>query len=314
MFCASIAAWGQTCLTSDDIDEAVRTAVLNSAQRYFEMAAAGDAATLRQNAIATVAADFGGIEAAIKSNQSMLNGTQAKPRWLYILKVDANSSDHIEFLCGVFGASGQTANSVVFSLNSLATGSYAITTMDVPTSGDAMATSFILQQEGTAWKLGGYYVKPTQLNGHDGQWYGQKAREFKAKGQLHNAWFYQLEARDLLAVVPFMSTLATDQLYDEFQSVRPADLPPTDLAAGGKTFHLTAMFPAAYQNDLDLVVKFTHPDVSNASLAYQDNVAVMKALVAKYPELRDAFGGIVARATEPSGKDYGTLMLMKDIR
>jgi hypothetical protein len=41
---------------------------------------------------------------------------------------------------------------------------------------------------------------------------------------------------------------------------------------------------------------------------------VMRALVAKFPELRDAFVGIVVRAVEPSGKDYGSMMPMKDIK
>jgi hypothetical protein len=40
----------------------------------------------------------------------------------------------------------------------------------------------------------------------------------------------------------------------------------------------------------------------------------MKALVAKFPELHRAFSGIVARATTASGQDYGTLLLMKNIR
>ena len=40
----------------------------------------------------------------------------------------------------------------------------------------------------------------------------------------------------------------------------------------------------------------------------------MKALVEKYPELRSAFSGIVARATTANGQDYGTLLAMKDIR
>ena len=87
-----------------------------------------------------------------------------------------------------------------------------------------------------------------------------------------------------------------------------------DLAAGGKTYHVTAMFPVVVKQDLDLVVKYQSPDVSNTTQTFQDNTAVMKALVAKYPELRDAFDGIVARAVEPSGRDYGSLLPMKDIK
>ena len=43
-------------------------------------------------------------------------------------------------------------------------------------------------------------------------------------------------------------------------------------------------------------------------------MAVIKALVAKYPEVRDAFAGVVARAVDPTGRDYGTLLAMKDIK
>ena len=308
-------ARAQTCLTTDDIEAATTTALINTAQRYFQMAAAGDAASLRQNAIAGVAANFGGIEQAVKDNQSALAGGQAKARPPFLLKVEGNApAEHAEFLCGVFGANGQTANSVVFTLNNLPPGNYAVTPLDVTTSKEPYVVTFILQQEAGAWKLGGYYVKASEVNGHDGQWYAQKAREFKTKGQLHNAWFYHVEARDLLTYVPFMSTQATDQLYDEFQSGRPADLPPSDLVAGSKTFHLTAMFPMAYDNNLDLVVRYSSASVADTGAAFQDNIAVIKALVAKYPELRDGFGGVVARATETSGKDYGTLLMMNEIK
>jgi hypothetical protein len=40
----------------------------------------------------------------------------------------------------------------------------------------------------------------------------------------------------------------------------------------------------------------------------------MKALLAKYPEFRDGFAGIVVRAVEPSGRDYGSMLPMKDIK
>jgi hypothetical protein len=74
------------------------------------------------------------------------------------------------------------------------------------------------------------------------------------------------------------------------------------------------MFPVVVKQDLDLVVKYQSPDVSNTTQTFQDNTAVMTALLVKYPELRDAFDGIVARAVEPSGRDYGSLLPMKDIK
>jgi hypothetical protein len=62
------------------------------------------------------------------------------------------------------------------------------------------------------------------------------------------------------------------------------------------------------------VARYQTADVSNTGQAFQDNIAVMKALIQKFPELREAFDGIVARAVEPSGRDYGTMMPTKDIK
>jgi hypothetical protein len=87
-----------------------------------------------------------------------------------------------------------------------------------------------------------------------------------------------------------------------------------DISAGGKTYHVTEIFPLAVGNDLDVVVKYQSPDISDTARTFQENTALIKALVTKFPEFRDAFGGVVARAVDPSGHDYGTLLAMKDIK
>jgi hypothetical protein len=313
---ASVASTSaQTCLTAGDIDEATKAALVNTAKRDFDMVARGDSASLRQNAIASLAANFSGIEAAVKDNQPNLAGAQGVPRPPFLLKVEGTAPiERAEFLCGVFTKSGQTSNSTVFMIPNLPPGNYAVEILDVATSHGPYTVSFVLQQQGTDWKLGGFYAKASQVAGHDGNWFAERARDFKAKGKLHNAWFYYLEARDLLVPVPFMSTLTTDKLYDEMQTVKPADLPPADLTAGSKTFKLIDAFPLAIGKDLELVVKYASADVSNTAQAFQDNTAVAKALVTKYPELRDAFDGVVPRAVEPSGRDYGSLLAMKNIK
>jgi hypothetical protein len=115
-----------------------------------------------------------------------------------------------------------------------------------------------------------------------------------------------------------MSTAVTDKLYDESEKVQPADLPgdgkTTDLAAGTATYKLIALFPEMVGSDLDLIVKYRAADVANTNLAYQSNVGLMKALVAKYPELREGFAAVVARAVDPSGRDFGTMLAMKEIK
>lgn len=312
---STLAVQAQTCLTADDLDAATKTALLGTAESDFQSIARGDSATLRQNAIASLAANFSDVETAVKDNQSALSAAKPTVRSPFLLQAEGSAPlERAEFLCGVFGAHGQTADSRVFVIPNLPPGNYGFVTQDVTTGKGAYTVSYVLEQQGSVWKLGGLYIKPSDVAGHDGNWFATRARELKAKGNNHAAWFYFQEARELLVPVPFMSTSTTDKLYDEAQTGKPTDLPPSDLAAGGKTFKLTAMFPLVVENELDLVVKFESASVANTTATYQDNLAVMKGLLAKYPELRDNFGGIIARAVEPSGRDYGTMLHMKDIK
>jgi hypothetical protein len=232
--------------------------------------------------------------------------------------VDANTSGRIEFLCGIFGPKGQTSNSSEFVLNNLPPAKYGLVILDVKGSKAPRTLTLILQQMGADWKLAGFFARSAQINGHDGAWFLQKARDYKAKGKSHVAWLYYREAIALTTPVDFMSTLASDNLYDEMQSVQPGDLPAggntADLASAGKTYKLTAIFPLAVGNDLDVVVKYEAADVSNSGQTFQENTAVMKALLTKYPELREAFAGVVARAVEPSGRDYGSMLPMDKIK
>jgi hypothetical protein len=86
------------------------------------------------------------------------------------------------------------------------------------------------------------------------------------------------------------------------------------VAPGGKTYKLTTVSPLPVQQDLDLLVRYQTASVADTGQAFQENIAVMKALLVKYPELRDAFAGVVARGVEPSGRDYGTMLPMKEIK
>jgi hypothetical protein len=312
--------FSQTCFTSDDMDAATRAALQTTANRYFDMILRGDTSSLKQNAIPSVASDFSWIENTIKDNQANLAGAKATPRAPFLLKAQGTAPlPKAQFLCGVFGAQGQTANSAEFVIPNLPPGSYGIVTLDVTTQKDPYTMSFVLQQTGTNWKVGGFFLRPSQIAGHDSKWFLDRAREFKSKSQLHNSWLYFVEGSELAVAVPFMYTLITDKLYEETQAVRPTDFPlegkTADLmAANGKTYKLTEVFPLAVEQDLDLVVKYQTPSVSDTGQTFQENMAVMKALITKFPELRDAFAGVVARGVEPSGKDYGSLMPMKDIK
>src|ERR1017187_10336263 len=125
----------QTCLTAGDMDEATKTALLNTAQSYFDSIARGDSAALRQNAIASVASDFSGIETAVKDNRSDLSGAKPVARSPVLLQAEGSAPlERAEFLCGVFGPHGQTTDSRVFVIPNLLPGSYGFVTQDVSTA------------------------------------------------------------------------------------------------------------------------------------------------------------------------------------
>jgi hypothetical protein len=309
----------QSCLSAADMEAATRSALENTAARYLDMASRGDVFSMKQNSIPGLAANFAGVESAVVDSKPAFQGAQAIPRPPFLLQAEGNAPiARAEFLCGVFGTQGQTRDSAVFVLPNLPPGNYAVIIMDVNGAKGPYTLSLVLQQMGNDWKLGGFYAKSAEAGGHDAPWYLDRARQYKSKGQLHNAWLYFQEARSLLSPVDFMSTLQTDKLYDEAQAVLPPDIPTggntVDLVAGSKTYKLTQIFPLGVGSDLDLIVKYQSADVSNSTQTFQDNMAVIKALVSKYPELREAFVGVVARAVEPSGKDYGSLLAMKDIK
>jgi len=308
------------CITATDMEPAAKTALVSAAEHYFDLLAKGDANGLRQGSIPSLASDFSGIESTVKDNQAALAGAKATPRPEFLLEAaGSGSSQRAEFFCGVFGSNGQTKDSAIFTLANLPPGKYGVVIFDVAGGAKgAYTVSLILQQIGSDWKLGGLYIKSSQTGGHDLDWFVNQAHQFQSKGQLHNAWLYYLEARSLVSPLPFMSTAITDKLYDESQKALPADLPAdgktVDLSAGSGTYKLMDLFPEVVGNDLDLIVKYQVQSIADTNQGYASNVAVMKALLTKYPELRGAFAGIVARAVDSSGRDYGTLLAMKDIK
>jgi hypothetical protein len=315
----SAGARAESCQAASDMDDATRAAITSAGQRYFDLVAKGDTATLRQNAIASLASDFGRIEATVRDFETTLAGSQAAARPPFLL--DAEGVEPLaraEFFCGLFTGKGQSSTSAIFVLNNLPAGKYAVVMLDATSPKASVVVSFVLQLVGNDWKMGGLYIKPRELAGHDSDWFLNHAREYKAKGQMHNAWLYYRAALNLISPLPFMSTRATDNLYDELQPLQPVDAPTdektAELAAGNTIYKLTALFLDAFGSDLNLVVRYQSSDVSNTAQTYQNNVAVAKTLVAKYPELRNAFDGVVARAIDSNGHDYGTLLAMKDIR
>lgn len=324
LFCLSLIALlafvsndlrAQTCDMASDIDAATRTQVQQAAQRYFEMASKGDAASLQQNAIPSLASNFGGIQSSLSDNKDNLTGASAEPQGTYVLSLDqAPAGGRAEFFCGIYNSPDR----VSFVIPGLQPGKYGVVVENVSGGKQPLKLTFVLQNLSGSWKLGGMYPKHSQIAGHDQDWYITQARQYKTKGDNLVAWYYYLTAWDMVAPVDFMFTAAKDKVGDEMQSIRPPDLPstqkPLTISGNGKTYQVVQMFPVEYENGLYLVFKYSVPALASNGEMFADNTNAMKVMIAKYPQFRDAFAGLVARALTPAGQDYGTPMAINNIK
>lgn len=306
---------GQTCSSGAELDAATKSAINAAATQYLSMSKNGDVAGLKANAIPAITGNFSAIEQAVVTNKQYFADGPATITGTYQLDASEEKAalQRADFYCGIYNSPDR----VGFSIPNLPPGKYAVVIQKV-NGKDPITLTLVLQNMAGAWKLAGYYPRLDAIGGHDGEWYLTKAREYKAKGDTHDAWFYYLTAWDLTAPVNFMGTPQLDKIATEMQSARPSDLPsqsaPLSLSASGKVFKVTELTAVPVDNKLDLRIRYENPNANNSSVAFQDNMAVIKAIVTKYPELREAFESIIARAVDSSGQEYGTLLPVKEIK
>lgn len=312
VFALASVAGAETCTAGPEMDAPTKSSIESAARQMFGQMQQGDVFSLKQNSIPALASNFGSIEQAIVSNKPRYAASTMTVRNSYLLDAPGNAPiARAEFLCGVWGQPDFTT----FVLPNLPPGKYAVVIGDL--AGQSPSTlSMVMQQQGAGWKLAGYYPQPPAVNGHDGKWFLQQARTYKSQGQAHNAWFYYLMAWERIAPLQFMYNKSLEATRQEISQAQPTDLPtpekPFDFSADGKTYKITTLAPFADKDDLDLVLKYQTPDVSNTMQVDKDNRALVKAFLARYPEYKSAFDAIVARAVAPNGQDFGTLISLKE--
>ncbi|MGH9493102.1 MAG: hypothetical protein ACRD2K_06345 [Terriglobales bacterium] len=311
---AGVVPAARGCTTAADMDPATRAAAERTAQNYFQMAARGDSAGLRQSAVAALAADFLPVEAAVRGHQAIFAAAQPPQlRAEYLLEAEgATPLERAEFFCGVWPTPGFT----VFVLNNLAPGRYAVVVLEAKSGKGAYRLSLVLAEQQRAWKLAGFYPRPAEIAGHDGKWFWEQAHAYKDKRQPRNAWFYYLAARELLSLVPFMSNQQLEQLASELP-LPPQGLPgekPVDFLAANKVFRIAQVYVVPDDDGLQLVLQHQVADASKPGPTHADNLALIQGWVTTYPEYREAFTAVVARASDSAGHDYGSRLEMKDVK
>lgn len=310
----SVSAWAQTCQSKDEIPEPARKAIETAAQQAFDQTASGDVNSLKANSIPSLQTNFSGIAGAVSDNKDAFPGAKPQLRNIYFLDTGASPGPDGTFYCGVFGANGMSPSTAEFDLPGLPVGKYAVTIQDFVGNKGPYAMTIIFQDM-SGWKIAGYFIRPGSSSGHDGLWYLQQAREYKNKGQAHNAWFYYLNSWDLLSPGNFMNTNMLTKITQESNSIQPKDVPaggkPVAFTSGGKTYNITEMNYFRNDKNFDLTMKYSVPSTADFNATQADARNLANAMIAQYPELKDGFNNVWVHAVDPNGGDVVGLVKIK---
>lgn len=313
LLAAGLPAWAQSCQTREEMPEQARTALDNAAKQTFDQAARGDLNSLRTNSITTLNFDTD-VASPVNGNKAAMQGATAQIRTSFLLDTGATPSPEGRFYCGVFGANGMAPNGAEFDIPNLPAGKYGVVFQDFNGPKGPYVLSTIFQDVG-GWKIADFRLHPEAAVGHDGLWYLEQARQFKTRGQNHNAWFYYVTSWDLLAPVPFMESRLLSKILQESGSIQPKDVPtggkPVSYTANGKTYNITEMSVLHQDNSFDLSLKYSVPSTADFNATQADARNLANALVTQYPELKEVFNRVWAHAVDPSGGDVPGLINLK---
>jgi hypothetical protein len=304
-FGIALPAFGVSCSTQSQMPGAQRTLLAQSAQMIAADVESGNAAAVRSQTIASVAAQFDGIANSIQAVTTAIHQATLTVDDIYLLDAtDLKSAQEAQFFCGVAGS----ALTVEVTIPNLPPGKYALAIVHATGVQQPQQLSLVLQNDpagSSEWKLAGFFTRPMTMGGHDGLWFWRQARDYAAKKQSWDAYFYYQTAQYLLEPVDFISSPNLQKLQREAELTRPDNLPGADplrLNAGTQTFDITSLHTGELSNQLDLVVTYNATPTQDPVAARAQVTAVMRALLHQHPELQSAFHGLWVHAAAPGNR------------
>jgi hypothetical protein len=313
----AVPAHALTCTTQSQMDEAERNALRGAAMAVAGNVQVGNAEAVKAQTISAVASQFEGIAGSIQGVSPSIQHATLTVDALYQLDAtDLKAPQDAQFFCGL------PASSLTVEINipNLPPGKYALAVVHATGVKNPQALSMVLSNDpagSSIWKVAGFFVRPMTMGGQDGLWFWKQARDYAAKKQDWNAYFYYQTAEFLLDPVDFLISPNLQKLQREAEQTRPAGLPdaqPMHLTSNGQSFAITNLHTGELSNQLDLVVTYQATANQDPVAARAQVTAVMRALLATHPELESAFHGLWVYASTPGNQHPFALELpMKEI-
>jgi hypothetical protein len=315
--------YGQTCTTQARMQPAVRQALADAALAIGSAVKAGDPATVKAATVPELAANFGSTEFLIRSTSQKLSGETLRVTQVYELDAtarkagDASSAD---FSCALKDTSSETD----FSISGLPPGDFGFAMVETSGGEHPWLLSLLLQREGSAWKMAGFYPKARSAAGHDGLWYWNAARQRAGAKEALLSWLYYSQAETLLQPAPFADSTNLDKLRNEQRGVAPPEIagglsaatPMVLKGAGGSEFKVISLGTETATDDKSLHLLMHVAGVAGADEAVLRGrgEGAARALVAAHPELKQAFGAVYVFTDLPQGNAPVVSLTMTQIQ
>ena len=327
----ALPALAQTCTTQAKMSPEVRTGLSDAALSVAQAVKANDAAKVQAATVAEYAAGtaFAPTAFLVQATAGKLVGDSLRVSQIYELDAQGRKvgdSSEADFSCLLTG----TASETDVGIAGLPPGMYGFAMVEA-TGDRPWLLSFLMRQDGGAWKMAGFYPRARTAAGHDGLWYWTTASDDAKAKQLWLAWLLYGEADQLLRPANFVTSTNLDRLRSEQRSAVPPELgdgisaqtPLVVKASDGTDYSFTSIGAEGSEDgkelDLMLHLRVVDPNAAGGdpngvkagdangakavdlNAAKARNRAAAKALLDAHKELRKGFDRVLV-FTESEGQ------------
>ena len=318
-------ARAEKCTTQSAMTATDREALAAAAHTMADKVLANDSPGLRTITIAQFSNNFGAIQEAVGNASTKVKGATMVVEQVYLLdasdlKAGADgATPPAQFYCTL----NKSIAGVDFSIPGLPPGKYGFAIVETRGIAAPWRLSFLLQQEGGQWKMGGFYPKPMTAAGHDGLWYWTEARRMAKSKEQWNAWLYYQQAEALLNPTGLIQSTHLEKLHTEQTAATPPaasegvspNAPLVVKGTDGMEYHFTGLTvdDSLAKDKVDVMAHLKVEQIGDPVAARKRNTDAMSALLATYPELRKGFHGVWVFAEATGQSPYATELAMNEI-
>ena len=296
-------ALATSCITQGEMNAQDRDTLASAGLQLGNAIIQQDFGSIQSTLLPAVAQQWDGIRGVIEQGAAYVKGGRVQLNALYQLDDTAAAAPgDAQFFC----SNAMASMTVTISMRSLPPGKYAVILAYVmgsaaagqPPTATVGQLGFILGLEGNSWKLGGVFLRPGVLEGHDGVWWWQRARELEKQNAPWAAYFAYDAARYLLLPVDFISSPNMEKLGQEQSQIRqsPAEAFPYSVPDSARTWKIESVRFDPSLRQADLAVTYESTGVTDPAAVRTEATAVLTAFLKSQPSLRQNFHGLWAYA------------------